>query len=121
MRRERGKDLSRMDIALLSRRAAGLREPIGFFLAVLACMAGVGAARSPPPARDPAAAALEQQPRRRRRRHDASCAWRFPIVAVGLALLAEERAGGCSTWRGAGWLAFVVAVLVLDLASTCST
>lgn len=41
----------------------------------------------------------------------------FPIVAVGLALLAQERGWGLfNVFDAPAWLAFVVSVLVLDLA-----
>lgn len=41
----------------------------------------------------------------------------FPIVAVGLALFAQERGWGLLNVVGApGWLGFIVAVLALDLA-----
>ncbi|MCR5857400.1 sterol desaturase family protein [Mesorhizobium sp. J428] len=41
----------------------------------------------------------------------------FPIVAVGLALLAQERGWGLfNIFDAPGWLAFIVSVLALDLA-----
>lgn len=41
----------------------------------------------------------------------------FPVVAVGLALVAEERGWGLfNVFAAPGWLAFVVAILALDFA-----